>query len=287
MSFKNLVEFIHSYQDVSISINRLSDIYNEKSDNTTNERYLNISNDECITLKNVSFSHFGSDNKLFDNLNLSFPTNKISAIVGSSGSGKTTILKLLLKYYQPNSGGVYYKGTDINNIDSEDWRQNISTVFQDGYIFSDSIKDNIIMGDELDENRYLEVLKLANCYDFITKLPQKSETKIGENGIGLSKGQLQRILIARAMYKNSSIIILDEATSALDAKNEKEVHNNLLTYFKDKTVIIIAHRLSTVKNADRIFVLDNGSVIEEGNHRQLVNDKNNYYELVKNQLELA
>jgi ATP-binding cassette subfamily B protein len=184
-------------------------------------------------------------------------------------------------------GQIKYKGLNIDQIKPEKWRSLISVVFQEGYIFSDSVVNNIILADTYDQERFDKAIHLSNCVDFITKLPQKELTKIGQNGLGLSKGQMQRILIARAMYKNPEIIIMDEATSSLDAENEKVIHDNLQEFFKGKTVIIIAHRLSTVKNADQIIVLKEGEIVEIGSHKKLVSNQKDYYNLVKNQLELG
>lgn len=259
------------------------------------DKYINSREEEqhivstnAIQFVNANYSYLGPNSpSLFDSLNIEFPLNKVTAIVGTSGSGKTTIIKLLLKYYQLLDGEIRYKGENIDAIKPEKWRDLISVVFQEGYIFSDSVVGNITLGSEYDEERFLKAIQLSNSQEFIDRLPQKELTKIGENGLGLSKGQVQRILIARAMYKDPEIIILDEATSALDAENEKIIHDNLQEFFKNRTVIIIAHRLSTVKNADKIIVLKNGEVIEEGSHVGLVAEKGSYFHLVKNQLELG
>lgn len=240
-----------------------------------------------IQFNQVKYSYFGANSQnLFEDLNLVFPLNKVSAIVGPSGSGKTTVIKLLLKYCHLLEGTITYKGQDLNQIDSNFWRSLISVVFQDGYIFSDTVKENITLGASFDQTHFETITHLSNCSEFIENLPQKEQTRIGENGIGLSKGQFQRILIARAMYKNPQILILDEATSSLDAENEKIIHDNLLTFFKNRTVIIIAHRLSTVKHADQIIVLSKGKVMETGTHKELIQNHRFYYSLIKNQLEI-
>lgn len=286
------IMYLYSYQDAKISIDRLLDVYRkkdeeqdflEKKENTQKEL-----KDNYLKLSNAKFTYFGpNSHPLFQNLNIEFPINKVSAIVGTSGSGKTTIIKLLLKYYKLLEGDIFYQGQNIENISPEKWRSLISIVFQDGFIFSDTIVNNILLGSSLDEKKINQVIILSNCSEFVYNLPQREHTKVGANGIGLSKGQIQRILIARAMYKDPKIIILDEATSALDSENEKIIHNNLQNFFKGRTVIIIAHRLSTVKNADKIIVLNQGEVIEEGTHKDLVLLKKEYYNLVKNQLELG
>ncbi len=293
LPIENFILYLYSYQDASISIDRLSDVYRKRDEEQLFLEYDQIhsnkhTHNNSIQFINTKYSYLGPNSpSLFENLDIEFPLNKVTAIVGTSGSGKTTIIKLLLKYYQLLDGEIRYKGRNIDYIKPENWRSLISVVFQEGYIFSDSVKNNIILGGEFDKEQFDKAVFLSNSYEFIDKLPQKELTKIGENGLGLSKGQMQRILIARAMYKNPKIIILDEATSALDAENEKIIHDNLQEFFKNRTVIIIAHRLSTVKNADKIIVLRDGRVIEEGEHNTLIYEKGSYYNLVKNQLELG
>ena len=294
LPIESFILYLYSYQDASISIDRLSDVYRKKDEeqlfleHKENNREQISYNNNSIQFSNAKYSYLGPNSpSLFENLNIDFPLNQVTAIVGTSGSGKTTIIKLLLKYYQLLEGEIRYKGKNIDLIKPEKWRDLISVVFQEGYVFSDSVKGNITLGSEFDEERFKKAIYLSNSHEFIDKLPQKELTKIGENGLGLSKGQVQRILIARAMYKDPEIIILDEATSALDAENERIIHDNLQEFFKNRTVIIIAHRLSTVKNADKIIVLKNGRVIEEGSHKGLVGEKGSYYHLVKNQLELG
>lgn len=283
------VLFIYSLQDIKISSERILDIH-EKDDETNN--YKTIKNIEIlgnIFFNDVSFNYYNNTGSegIFSNLNLCIKTNSITAIVGTSGAGKTTLVKMLMKFYSPTSGEISVNNINISNYESEKWRKNISAVFQDGYIFSDTIVDNIIMDNDYDEKKFISITRNACIYDFIQELPQKEQTKIGENGIKLSKGQEQRILIARAMYKNPQILILDEATSSLDAENEKNIHDNLQTFFKGRTVIIVAHRLSTVKNANSIVVLKKGKVVEQGTHKELVEKKGKYYNLIKNQLELG
>lgn len=283
---ENFVQFIYSYQDAKISMDRLSDVYSEPIE--PNGNISNINPIGHIEFKNVNFSYYSPNFPLlFENLNLKIPFNKTTAIVGSSGSGKTTLLKILLKYYSIEKGEILINNINLNDISNEYWRNSISTVFQDGYIFSDTIEYNVTLGNNSDKKKLEKVLSMSNCLDFINQLPQKEKTKIGNIGIQLSKGQIQRILIARAMYKNPQIIFLDEATSALDAENEKFIYNSLQTFLKNKTAIIIAHRLSTVKNADQIIVLKKGEIVEQGNHKELISKKGEYYNLVKNQLELG
>lgn len=215
------------------------------------------------------------------------PAGKITAIVGGSGSGKTTLLKLLLKFYAPVRGDIMYNTFNLNKISQQTWREKCGVVQQEGFIFNDTIAANIAIGeDKIDQQRLLDAVEIANIREFIETLPLAYNTKIGSSGVGLSGGQRQRILIARAVYKNPEYIFFDEATSALDSKNERIIMENFNRWFKNRTVVIIAHRLSTVRNADQIVVLDQGRIIETGNHEELLEVKGAYYNLVKNQLEL-
>jgi ATP-binding cassette subfamily B protein len=208
--------------------------------------------------------------------------------VGASGSGKTTLLKLLLKYYPPTEGKILLGHTDLINKSAREWRSQCGTVMQDGYIFSDTIANNISVSDEeMDTTKLLHAVRVANIQEFIEELPLGYNTKIGSDGTGISAGQRQRMLIARAVYRNPHYLFFDEATSALDANNEKVIMENLSEFFKGRTVVVIAHRLSTVKNAHKIVVLESGRVVEEGRHAELTAIKGKYYELVKNQLELG
>tara|TARA_B110000879_G_C11159974_1_gene508602 strand:- start:1602 stop:2285 length:684 start_codon:yes stop_codon:yes gene_type:complete len=221
-------------------------------------------------------------------LDLVIPANKITAIVGASGSGKTTLMKLLLKFYEPNEGEIKLGNSDLKNVSQKAWRSKSGVVMQEGYIFSDTIANNIAVGEDyVDKQKLAHAVDVANIKEFIETLPLSYNTKIGMEGVGLSTGQKQRLLIARAVYKNPDFLFFDEATSALDANNEKVIMEKLNTFFEDKTVVVIAHRLSTVKNADQIVVLEQGKIVEVGNHESLVKQKGNYYHLVKNQLELG
>ena len=221
-------------------------------------------------------------------MSLIIPANKITAIVGTSGSGKTTLMKMLLKFYEPIEGEIKIGNYNLNAISQQAWRAKCGTVMQEGYIFNDTIANNIAIGENIiDRDKMLQAVDIANIKDFIEKLPLAYNTKIGMEGVGMSTGQKQRLLIARAIYKDPKIIFFDEATSALDAKNEKEIMGKLNTFFEGRTAIIVAHRLSTVKNADQIVVLDEGKIIEIGKHDELVKLKGSYYHLVKNQLELG
>jgi ATP-binding cassette subfamily B protein len=215
------------------------------------------------------------------------PSQKITAVVGASGSGKTTLMKLLLKFYEPTKGEIFYGNHDLKMISARSWRDHCGVVMQEGYVFNDTIAANIAVGqDRIDQEKLIKSAHIANILDFVNSLPLGFNTKIGNEGAGMSTGQKQRLFIARAVYKNPEILFFDEATSALDAKNEGVVMENLNQFMQGKTVFIIAHRLSTVKNADKIVVIDQGKIVEQGTHEELVHSKGSYYDLVKNQLEL-
>jgi ATP-binding cassette, subfamily B, bacterial len=284
-----LVTFFRSLQDAKLSLERLNEVQNlPTEEQNTNQTPLYIG-EAGIKFNNLSFQYEGPKSPyVLKDLNFTIPEGKITAIVGSSGSGKTTLMKLLLKFYEPTEGELFFNSDNINNISPKSLRENCGVVMQDGFIFSDTIERNIATGDEnIDQEKLQNAIKIANIESFVDSLPLKLNTKIGASGNGISGGQKQRILIARAVYKNPHYIFFDEATSALDAENEKIIHDNLQQFFRGKTVLIIAHRLSTVKNADQIIVLKNGVIAETGNHQQLVQNKADYFNLVKNQLELG
>lgn len=286
---EQLSGFIQSLQDAKLSMGRLMELQTVKDeyDSDTLIKDVNIDSKTDIVLENVTFSYEGSSTKLIlDKLDFTIEGGKTTAIVGPSGCGKTTLIKLLLNYYQPLSGSILVNEVEVKNLPLREWRDKIGCVLQDGYIFTDTVLNNIIMKNEVDNEWLQYALKISNCEDFVYNLPFGINTKIGSSGLNLSAGQKQRILIARAVYKNPEIIIFDEATSALDTKNEAEISNKLQLFFKKRTAIIIAHRLSTVKNADIIYVINNGKVIEAGNHSTLVKRKGYYYSLIQNQLEL-
>lgn len=289
-----LVSFFRSLQDAKLSLERLNEVQNHPTEEqNSNQKAILISENRSqnseIKFNKVSFQYEGPKSQyVLKNINFTIPEGKITAIVGASGSGKTTLMKLLLKFYEPTQGELFFNNENINSISPKSLRENCGVVMQDGFIFSDTIERNIATGDEIINKEKLQnAVKIANIEEFINSLPLGYNTKIGASGNGISGGQKQRILIARAVYKNPHYIFFDEATSALDAENEKIIHDNLQQFFKGKTVLIIAHRLSTVKNADQIIVLKNGEIAEIGNHQQLVQNKADYYNLVKNQLELG
>ncbi|WP_299677149.1 peptidase domain-containing ABC transporter [uncultured Dokdonia sp.] len=291
-----LIRFFRSLQDAKLSFERLSEVQDQ--DEEEEEHHLQLTDQDFINqnegprgihIKNLNFQYEGPNSPLvLKDINLLIPEGKTTAIVGASGSGKTTLMKLLLKFSDPVQGSISINQHNLQDISPMSWRSNCGVVMQDGYIFSDTIERNIATGDEnIDYQKLDHALKVANIESFVASLPLKLKTKIGEAGNGISGGQRQRILIARAVYKNPHYVFFDEATSALDAENEKVIHDNLLSFFKEKTVLIIAHRLSTVKNADQIIVLKNGTIVELGSHEKLVENKADYYNLVKNQLELG
>jgi ATP-binding cassette subfamily B protein len=284
-----IVSFTQNLQDARLSLERLSEIHKKDDEDRFESETSEIEPNSPINLRDVSFNYPGMpDEIILKGLNLIIPANKTTAIVGSSGSGKTTLMKLLLKFYEPINGEIKINSQNLNTISPSLWRKKCGVVMQEGHIFSDSIANNIAVGvDSIDKDHLRHAVTVANIKEFIESLPLGYNTKIGAEGVGLSMGQKQRILIARAVYKNPDYLFFDEATSALDANNEKIIMNNLTQFFKGKTVVVIAHRLSTVKNADQIIVLDKGKITELGSHTQLTTIKGHYYELVKNQLELG
>lgn len=284
-----LINFIREIQDAKISLARLSEIHAKKDETQQSETQTqDIPKDSDIVIKDVTFKYIGSDVNVLENLNLTISANKVTAIVGTSGSGKTTLMKLLLKFYEPNSGEILVDKTPLKSIAQKSWRSHVGTVMQEGYIFNDTIANNIAIGvDIVNKERLVYAADVSNIKDFIQDYPLSYNTKIGMEGVGMSTGQKQRLLIARAVYKNPEMLFFDEATSSLDANNEKEIMRKLDIFFKNKTVVIIAHRLSTVMNADQIVVLEKGKIVEIGNHQELVKIKGSYYELVRNQLHLG
>ena len=286
---EQLMKFIYSMQDVKISLERINEIHQGKNEESKENQKISFDSEKTIRIESVNFKYDRHSLKnILKNVSFDVPEGKVTAIVGASGSGKTTLIKLMLGYYKVLSGKISIAGRDINEYNLKWWRRHCGVVMQDGVIFSESIARNIAVDDgEIDINRLEQAAKIANIHDYVIGLPLKYNTIIGRDGVGLSQGQKQRILIARAVYKNPDFIFLDEATNALDAKNERAIVENLDEFYKGRTVVVVAHRLSTVKNADQIIVLDGGRVVETGNHTTLIEKKGAYYNLVKNQLELG
>ena len=285
-----VIGFSQSLQDAKISLERLNEINNKEDEIVTVESKINtLPEDKTIKLEDVCFSYDGAEREyVLEDLNLTIPQNKVTAIVGASGSGKTTIIKLLLGFYEPVKGKIKVGNYSLTDINPHLWRQNTGAVMQEGFLFSDTIANNIALSEEtVDQKKLLYAVETANIKEFIESLPLKYNSKIGMEGNGVSQGQKQRLLIARTIYKNPMFIFFDEATNALDANNERIILDNLKEFYKGRTVVIVAHRLSTVQNADNIIVLDEGKVIEEGTHRELTEKKGAYYTLLRNQLELG
>ena len=287
---RQLIQFMHNAQDAKISLERLAEIHDKKDESDADASYVRmLPENKSISISNLVFQYEGPRSpKVLNNINLEIPENKTTAIVGVSGSGKTTLIKLLLGFYPPIAGDIKIGGTRLANFSPKMWRNNCGVVMQDGFIFSDSIAKNIVVSDEIiDQARLLNAVKMANIQDYIESLPLSYNTKIGQEGVGLSQGQKQRILIARAIYKSPEYLFFDEATNALDANNERLIMENMEKVTAGKTVVVVAHRLSTVKNADQIVVLESGEIVEKGTHDELIGKKGKYFELVRNQLELG
>ena len=287
---EQLMNFFYSLQDVKISLERINEIHQRDDENGKEGLLTSIEDkNEGIDIKNIMFKYDPHAlRKTIDDVSIHVPQGKVTAIVGASGSGKTTLIRLMLGYYPVLEGKINIGNTDINKLNKKWWRRQCGVVMQDGVIFSESIARNIAVDDgDIDKEWLLKAAEIACIKDYVMALPLKFNTKIGRDGVGLSQGQKQRILIARAVYKNPDYIFLDEATNSLDANNERSIVENLDKFYKGKTVVIVAHRLSTVKNADQIVVIDHGKVVEVGNHESLTAKRGAYYNLVKNQLELG
>ncbi len=285
-----LINFIQAAQDAKLSLERMGEIHGRKDEEDPEIQKLHIFPEKRdLRIESLTFHYEGPHSeKVLDNVKLTIPYRRTTAIVGASGSGKTTLLKLLLKFYQPTSGDIKLGDISLNNFSAEFWRGHCGVVMQDGFIFSDTIARNVALSDEnVDYTKLLKSVRTANIQDFVESLPLAYNTKIGGEGHGLSQGQKQRILIARAVYKDPEYIFFDEATSSLDANNERTIMDNLDEFFRGRTVVVVAHRLSTVKNADQIVVLDKGCIVEQGDHAALTAKRGYYYNLVKNQLELG
>jgi len=287
---EQFIGFARSFQDAKISLERLGEIHQKEDEEQTLALKTNrIPEERTLRIEDVCFSYDGADRDyVLEHVSLAIPEHKVTAVVGASGSGKTTLVKLLLGFYEPNKGAIRVGNVLLKDMNPHVWRAHTGCVMQDGFIFSDTIARNIAVGAEsIDKERLLHAVTVANIREFIDSLPLGYNTKIGMEGNGVSQGQRQRILIARAVYKDPEFIFLDEATNALDANNEKEIMKHLHRFYRGRTVVVVAHRLSTVRDADNIVVLDKGRVAEEGTHEELTAKRGIYYELVKNQLELG
>jgi len=289
LPISNIINFLTDYQSARLSFNRLSEVHNQTPEDTK-RGYDNIKPEGDLQLRNLSFGYGNpSLSPLLNDLNITIPKGKITAIVGSSGSGKTTLLKLLLKFYQPWKGYLKVGDDDLRDINTSFWRSRCGVVLQDGCLFNDTIERNITESQPdipVDRFSLRKAVEMVNLNEFIEKLPLGYQTKIGENGQLLSGGERQRVLLARAIYKNPDYLFLDEATSSLDSENEKFITDNLNSFYKNRTVVIIAHRLSTVMNADQILVMNKGEIVERGNHGDLIQNKGAYHNLIKNQLKI-
>ena len=290
----SFVQFISDNQDAKLSMKRIKEVESEiEEDSDTNDDIINIHN-ESIFVENVSFK-YGNDksNNVLEDINFVIPKGKVTAIVGESGSGKTTLVKLLLGMYDIQEGKILIGNYNLKNLNKKLWRKNCGVVMQNGYIFVDTIERNITESEQniyISKDNLLKAVQMANIEEMIESLPMGYKTIIGpsgSSGVNISGGQAQRILIARALYKNPDYLILDEATSALDSNNEKIILESFQKLFNNKTVVVIAHRLSTVKNADNIIVLHRGKIVEQGNHEELLEKKGKYYNLVINQLQIS
>lgn len=289
-----MVGVIKSWQDAQISLERISEIHNKEDETNNNispfeanRHQLPMPEDHSIYLKNVSFAYSQNSASVLKNISLEIPAGKVTAIVGSSGGGKSTLLKLLMRFYEPTSGEIAISNLELKSVALSNWRNACGVVMQEGFIFNDTVAGNIAVGEDFpDWDRLVQAAQLSNILSFIEELPLEFHTKIGPEGLGISGGQRQRILIARAIYKNPDILFFDEATSSLDSNNEREIMLNLEHFYKGKTVVIIAHRLSTVRHADKIIVLENGQIVEEGNHQDLSLLGGKYFHLVRNQLSI-
>jgi ATP-binding cassette subfamily B protein len=288
---ENFIGFVHSYQDAKISIERLGEVHFKEDEEQADEPKIKDlpSGDKSLYVENVTFSYLGpSAPPVLKDISLAIPENSVTAIVGASGSGKTTLLKLLTGNYNPIQGQIKVGNVNLKNISPRYWRSQCGTVMQDGFIFSESIAENIAISEEIiNKDRLFYAAQMANVHEFAGELPSGYNTRIGQEGSGLSQGQKQRILIARAIYKEPAYLFFDEATNSLDANNESRIMKNLENFYKGRTVVIVAHRLSTVKNATQIVVLEKGEIVEKGTHAELIDKRGTYFRLIQNQLELG
>lgn len=283
------IGFAQSFQDAKISLERLNEIHSQDDEETNIDNKLStLPKEHDIEIKDLSFSYTGSERELaLKNISLSIPAHKVTAIVGESGCGKTTLIKLLQGFYEPTHGSITVGDTMLSDINPHTWRAATGSVMQDSFIFSDTIANNIaVNSDETDKEQMMNAARMARIDDFVESLPMGYDTIIGMEGKGVSQGQRQRILIARAIYKNPKYIFLDEATNSLDATNEAKIMDNLRQFYEGRTVVISAHRLSTVRDADQIIVMNAGEIVERGNHYSLLKKRGRYYELVKHQINV-
>ena len=286
----SFIGFIRQLQDAKISLERLNEIHNkDDEEQKIIDKVNNLPSSKDMFIEHLYFSYDGAERDyVLNDVNLRIPAGKVTAIVGTSGGGKTTLIKLLLGFYQPVKGRIIIGDVPLERLNPHLWRRNTGAVMQDGFVFSDTIANNIaVSSDDIDKDRLITAVETANIRDFIDSLPLGYNTKIGMEGNGISQGQRQRMLIARVVYKNPHYIFFDEATNALDANNEREIMTNLHKFYKGKTVVVVAHRLSTVCDAENIVVLNHGQIVEQGTHQQLIDIKGHYYTLIKNQLELG
>lgn len=285
------IQFLQLSQDAKIAMERINEVHEMSNEDSCYKNNNHATLNADIRINDLTFKYPGAKSYTLSNINLVIPYGKITAIVGASGCGKTTLLKLLLKFYHTSLGEIYIGDKNLNDIISSEWRARCGVVMQNGYVFPTTIEENITLcsanANSQEKDKMLEVAKLALLDDYVNTLPRKYKTVVGKDGIGLSSGQKQRLLIARTLYKNADYIFLDEATNSLDTKNEATVVRNLNNHCKNKTLVVIAHRLSTVKKADQIVVLEAGKVVEIGDHNSLIAKQGTYYNLVKNQLELG
>lgn len=285
---EQFIIFIRSAQDAKLSWDRIAEVHRFAPEESPDVKYLDHIPEGDICLENVSFRYNEIGPLVLEDINIRFPRGKVTAIVGASGSGKTTLIKLLLGFYKPVTGKINIGRTSLDMVRPTNWRDACGAVMQDGFVFSDTIGNNIAESDSgLDTERLWKATETANIRDYVEQLPLRYNTKIGASGNGLSQGQRQRLLIARSIYKNPEFLFFDEATNALDAHNERAIVENLRRFYQGRTVIVVAHRLSTVRDADQIIVLGKGQIIEQGAHFDLVDQEGEYYRLVKNQLELG
>jgi len=286
---EQLIDFMHRAQDATISLERLNEIHHASDEAVEKNNIQTLHSKSGISISELEFNYGGAlPRTILKDINVKLKSGTVTAIVGRSGSGKSTLLKLLLGFYPPVKGDIKVGEQSLLHMHPDFWRNKCGVVMQDGYIFGDTIAKNIALGEEsIDPEKLLYAAKIACIDDFIDQLPLGYNTMVGLQGVNLSGGEKQRILIARAVYKNPDFLFIDEGTSSLDAKNEKKIMKNLEEFFEGKTVVIVAHRLSTVKNADQILVLEKGELVEQGSHKELTKKKGQYYDLIKNQLELG